>query len=148
MSSSRPPLARPSSSDKQLRVAGSYRQDIVVLALSLIGTEYRYGGDNPEDGLDCSGLVSHVFKTVANLALPHNAGKIAASAAPVSRADLAPGDLVFFNTLGRAYSHMGIYIGDGQFLHAPRKGERVRLDRLDNPYYSSRLNATKTIFLP
>lgn len=117
-----------------------------MAALSLIGTPYRWGGDDPERGLDCSGLVSHVFRQVTGRALPHNASRIAALARDVPRAELAPGDLVFFDTLGAPYSHMGIYLGENRFLHAPSRGGQVRADKLTDRYYASRLTATKTLF--
>lgn len=123
-----------------------YRQDVALFALSLIGTEYRYGGDSPDSGLDCSGLVSYVFQRTTSIRLPHNASRIAMLARDIPASQLEIGDFVFFNTRGANYTHMGIYLGKGQFLHAPSTGSKVRIDNLSSPYYASRLNAAKTLF--
>lgn len=120
--------------------------DIVVFALGLVDTGYRFGGDNPEAGLDCSGMVSYVFERVTGTRLPHNAARIASLARPVAREQLRPGDLVFFNTLQRANSHVGLYIGDGRFIHAPSSRGRVRIDTLDNRYFAPRFEGGRTLF--
>lgn len=124
----------------------SKADDVVVYALGLIDTGYRYGGTSPEGGLDCSGMVSHVYERVAGLRLPHSAARIAWNTRPVERDALRPGDLVFFNTLDRAFSHVGIYIGDGRFVHAPSGNGRVRVSRLDQPYFAQRFEAARTLF--
>ncbi|HMZ75962.1 MAG TPA: C40 family peptidase, partial [Rhodocyclaceae bacterium] len=109
-----------------------HAQEVVLYALGLLDTGYRFGGRNPEAGLDCSGMVSFIVEQVSGQRLPHNAAQIAERTRPVASGALQPGDLVFFNTLGRAYSHMGIYLGDGRFIHAPNSRGKVRVDRLDN----------------
>jgi len=119
--------------------------DIVVYALGLVDTGYRFGGSNPEAGLDCSGMVSHVVQNVAGLRLPHNAAQIAGVTRPIPRGALRPGDLVFFNTMKRPYSHMGLYIGDGRFVHAPSAKGRVRIERLDSAYFASRFDGARTL---
>lgn len=119
--------------------------DIVVYALGLVDTGYRFGGSNPEAGLDCSGMVSHVVQQVSGLRLPHNAAQIAGATRPISRSALRPGDLVFFNTMNRPYSHMGLYIGDGRFIHAPSSRGRVRIEKLDSAYFSSRFDGARTL---
>ncbi|UXI69871.1 C40 family peptidase [Tahibacter amnicola] len=109
--------------------------DILFRAISLVGTPYRFGGNTPEGGFDCSGLVGYVFSDVAGLALPHSADAISrVSAESVRRSHLAPGDLVFFKD-GRDVSHVGIYVGEGRFVHAPSSGGTVRLDPLDGDYW-------------
>lgn len=122
--------------------------DVVLYALGLIDTGYRFGGRNPEAGLDCSGMVSHIYERVTGLQLPHNAAQIARSTRPVDRDELKPGDLVFFNTLSRPYSHVGIYIGEGRFVHAPSSASgRVQIARMDNGYFSSRYEGARTLFV-
>lgn len=105
-------------------------------ALQYIGVPYRFGGSNPKSGFDCSGLVNHVYRETLGLALPRTSRQLASVGAPVAASDLRPGDLVFFNTRGSANSHVGIYLGDGRFVHAPRARTLVRIDRLDDPGYA------------
>ena len=126
----------------------SARSDIVVQALSLLGTPYRFGGSSPEGGFDCSGLVHHVFASVLNRELPRRAEEISGVGYPVSRAELQPGDLVFFNTLRRAFSHVAIYIGEGRFVHAPARNGRVRIEGLDDKYWATRFNGARRVMEP
>ncbi|KAA2285779.1 C40 family peptidase [Arenimonas fontis] len=110
--------------------------DVLMRALGLVGTPYRWGGNTPEGGFDCSGLVGFVFLDAANVYLPRTTREIArhrAKSPPPDR--LAPGDLVLFANRGQVF-HIGIYVGEGRFVHAPSTGGTVRLDRLDNPYWS------------
>src|SRR5437879_9076367 len=93
--------------------------DIVIYSLGLIDTNYRFGGKNPEAGLDCSGMVSYVYKQAAGLNVVGNAAAIARQGREVPKSELRAGDLVFFNTMNRPFSHVGIYIGDGRFINAP-----------------------------
>lgn len=123
-----------------------HRLDVAMTAMGLMGSPYRYGGADPIGGFDCSGLVNYVFRQAAGAPLPRSAGKQAAASRRISRRELREGDLVFFNTLGRPNSHVGIYIGDGRFVNAPSSGGRVRIDRLDNPYFSKRFNSARTVF--
>jgi cell wall-associated NlpC family hydrolase len=118
----------------------------VLFALGLIDTGYRYGGKNPEAGLDCSGMVSHVFAEAAGRRLPGSAADIARAGRRVEAGTLRGGDLVFFNTLGRPYSHVGIYIGDQRFVHAPSTAGKVRIDRLDARYYAERFDGARSYF--
>ncbi len=122
-----------------------HAQELVIYALGLLDTGYRFGGKNPEAGLDCSGMVSYVVEQVSGKKLPYNAAGIAERTRPVSAGAIRPGDLVFFNTLGRAYSHMGIYVGDGKFIHAPNSRGKVRVDRLDNRYFADRFEGARTL---
>lgn len=114
--------------------------------MSLIDTGYRFGGKNPEAGLDCSGMVSYVFAQAAGLKLRGSAADIAKRGRIVPMDQLRPGDLVFFNTLDRPYSHVGIYIGGSRFAHAPSSGGKVRLDSLKNAWYAKRFEEARTYF--
>ena len=120
--------------------------DVVMYALGLIETGYRFGGKNPDAGLDCSGMVSHVFKQAAGVPLKGSAADIARQGRTIERTALRPGDLVFFNTTGAPYSHVGIYIGDQRFVHAPSSGGKVRTDSLTSGWFSSRVEATRSYF--
>lgn len=119
--------------------------DIVMRALALLGTPYRYGGSSPEAGFDCSGLVRHVVGSVLNRDIPRRSEDMRVLGAPVTRAELQPGDLVFFNTLRRAFSHVAIYIGDGRFVHAPTRAGRVRIEGIDDRYWSARFDGARRI---
>ena len=124
----------------------THAQDAVIYALGLIGNQYRFGGRNPDSGVDCSGMVSWIFEQVAGIRLPHNAAQIARLARPVDRASLQPGDLVFFNTSGKPHSHMGIYAGEGRFIHAPStRGKYVRTDALDSGWFAARISGLRTL---
>jgi hypothetical protein len=122
--------------------------DVVVQALSLLGTPYRFGGSSPDAGFDCSGLVRHVFASVLDRDLPRRAEEISGVGRPVSRAELQPGDLVFFDTLRRAFSHVAIYIGEGRFVHAPARNGRVRIEGLDDRYWATRFNGARRVMEP
>ncbi|SAI54125.1 lipoprotein [Bordetella ansorpii] len=113
-------------------------RDMVVRAgMEAIGTPYSWGGDDPEDGFDCSGLVLFVYREIAGVNLPRTARAQRKTGKAVTRTQLQPGDLVFFTTRGRrgGISHVGMYIGRGEFVHAPSRGDSVRVDRLDNTYW-------------
>jgi cell wall-associated NlpC family hydrolase len=114
-------------------------------ALAAVGTRYRYGGRSPETGFDCSGLVAHVFQEAWGLLLPHNAQAQSRIGKSVRAAELAPGDLVFYNTRNRRYSHVGIYVGDGRFVHAPRPGARVRIESIEARYWRARFNGARRL---
>ena len=120
-------------------------QDLAFFALGLIGVDYRYGGDTPEEGLDCSGLVRHVFQQVTGVTLPRTSKELARVGKAVKRADLKPGDLVFFNTRRFAFSHVGIYLGDDRFIHAPRTGAEVEIAELDNSYWRAHFNGARRL---
>jgi hypothetical protein len=128
--------------------AATARSDIVVQALALLGTPYRFGGSSPEAGFDCSGLVRHVFASALQRDLPRRAEDISGVGQPVARSDLQPGDLVFFDTLRRAFSHVAIYIGEGRFVHAPARNGRVRIEGLDDRYWASRFNGARRVLAP
>lgn len=117
-------------------------------AMKTIGVQYRYGGRSPETGFDCSGLVLHVFERAWGIALPPGTDALRKVGKTVKRRDLAPGDLVFYNTRNRPFSHVGIYLGDGRFLHAPRPGARVRVESVDTGYWRARFNGARRLDPP
>jgi len=115
----------------------------VIRSLSLLGVNYKWGGNTPDTGLDCSGLVRHVYSETIGKMLPRRAVEMSRVGESVDRHSLEPGDLVFFNTLRRAFSHVGIYIGDNQFVHAPARGKAVTIASMDNSYWSRRFNGAR-----
>ena len=136
---------RPVPAPRSLKAAQT-GSDIALFALSLLDMPYASGGRGPATGFDCSGLVSHVYLQGAGIRLQGSAASMAKAMHPVSLAELLAGDLVFFNTLGYAFSHVGIYLGDGRFVHASNPRTGVRMDRLDNKYYAARFEAAKTMW--
>ena len=128
--------------------AAEYRAAAAKEALVKVGIHYRYGGASPEQGFDCSGLVSYVFERAWGVSLPRNTSQQRSLGRPVQRDRLEPGDLVFYNTRNRPYSHVGIYLGDGVFVHAPRRGQRVRLENVDNPYWRARFDGARRLDPP
>ena len=125
-----------------------YRYAAARQALFAVGTRYQYGGSSPETGFDCSGLVAHVYQRAWGVELPHSTATQRHLGRPVKRAELQPGDLVFYNTRHRAFSHVGIYLGDGDFVHAPRRGQRVRVESVDNPYWRARFSGARRLDPP
>lgn len=117
-----------------------------MFALGLLETGYRFGGKNPESGLDCSGMVSYVFNNAAGLQIKGSAADIARQGRPVANQHLRPGDLVFFNTRNHPYSHVGIYIGDNRFVHAPNNNGKVRTDKLDQGWFAARFEEGRRYF--
>ncbi len=129
------------------RVAADPRaHDVVMFALGLVDTGYRFGGKNPSAGLDCSGMVSYVFGNAAGLRLEGSAADMARLGQPVGNGSLRPGDLVFFNTRNRSRSHVGIYIGDGRFVHAPNSNGKVRTESLTSGWFATRFEEARTYF--
>ncbi|MBF5010786.1 C40 family peptidase [Burkholderia pseudomultivorans] len=119
--------------------------DVVVSALNMIGVRYRWGGNSPDSGLDCSGFVRYVFQDTLGMSLPRRAEEMSRVGEKVSMSNLKPGDLVFFNTMRRTFSHVGIYIGDNKFVHSPSTGSTVRVDDLDNGYWEKRFTGARRI---
>lgn len=118
----------------------------MMKALSLIGTPYKFGGNTPEKGVDCSGFVRHVYKESAGIALPRTAKEISQAGATISENELQPGDLVFFNTRKKAFSHVGIYAGNGEFVHASSsKTKKVTVSNMNDNYWSARFNGARRI---
>lgn len=124
-------------------VAGA--QDVAIYALSLVGVVYRYGGSTPDQGLDCSGLIHYVFQEATGVTLPRTARELARIGDRVPRSELAPGDLVFFNTRHAAFSHVGIYLGDGRFIHAPSTGHRIGVALLSSSYWKKRFDGARRL---
>lgn len=114
-------------------------------ALTHLGIAYRYGGDAPEEGFDCSGLIYYSAQTSLGLKLPRRSADLARFGLKVDRQELAVGDLVFFNTLGRRYSHVGIYLGNELFVHAPSSGGQVRVENMTKRYWAKRYNGARRI---
>lgn len=141
----RPPVA-PETIAQAPRPVSEKGNEVVMYALGLIDTGYRFGGKNPQAGLDCSGMVSHIYDVAAGLKVRGSAADIAKKSRPIERESLRPGDLVFFNTRNQAFSHVGIFIGDSRFVHAPSSNGKVRIDRLGDRYYAQRYEAARTFF--
>lgn len=121
------------------------RAEALLQALLALGLDYRHGGQSPVTGFDCSGLVAHVYLEAWNIRLPRDTGAQSRSGAPVSLAELQAGDLVFYDTQKRPYSHVGIYLGDGKFVHAPRSGAQVRVESLESAYWAPRFNGARRV---
>jgi cell wall-associated NlpC family hydrolase len=118
---------------------------VLMRAISLVGTPYRYGGNTPESGFDCSGLVNYVYRDTVELRLPRTSRELAGFQGPrIDPYRLAAGDLVFFGQSG-SVTHVGIYVGEGRFVHAPSTGGTVRLDRLDGPYWRDHYSGAKRV---
>lgn len=122
--------------------------DILFRAIGLVGTPYRHGGNTPDSGFDCSGLVDYVFRDVAGVVLPRTADDISrVEATDVDRDALQSGDLIFFGRRHGHVTHVGIYVGEGRFVHAPNEGGTVRLDYLDGAYWRDHFAGAKRIVL-
>ncbi|MGF6737725.1 NlpC/P60 family protein [Paraburkholderia atlantica] len=119
------------------------REEISIQAMSLVGVPYRWGGNTPDSGFDCSGLVRYVVLRAASVNLPRTTAEMSGRGESVEPDEIAPGDLIFFNTTGRAHSHVGIYVGKLRFVNAPSTGGTVRLDYLTNPYWAKRFDGIR-----
>ncbi len=119
--------------------------DLVVNAMGFLGVPYRRGGNNAETGFDCSGFVKAMYEQTVGLMLPRRANEQAAATRKIEKAELQPGDLVFFNTMRRAFSHVGIYVGEGKFIHSPRPGAQVRVDDMRNSYWQPRFDGARRV---
>jgi len=127
---------------------GERASSLVVNAMGFLGVPYKYGGNSAETGFDCSGFVRAVFEQSVGKVLPRRADQQAASTQEIDRSELKPGDLVFFNTMKRAFSHVGIYVGDGKFIHSPRAGSHVRVEDMRVAYWQTRFNGARRVALP
>jgi cell wall-associated NlpC family hydrolase len=123
-------------------------EDISIAAIGLVGVPYRYGGNTPKGGFDCSGLVVYVVKNTRQKTLPRTSSEMGKYGKPLQAESPAPGDLVFFNTLGDRHSHVGIYVGAGRFVHAPSTGGTVRIDEIKNPYWAPRFTEARRVINP
>lgn len=119
--------------------------DLVMYAMSLTDTQYRYGGNSADSGFDCSGFVGHVYRHMLGVSLPRTAREISRVGATVGRNELRPGDLVFYNTQHASFSHVGIYIGEGKFVHSPKTGDSVRTEQMQLNYWQSRFDGARRI---
>ena len=119
--------------------------ELVVHAIGFLGVPYQRGGNTVETGFDCSGFVKAIYEQTVGLVLPRRAEQQAAATQNIERKDLAPGDLVFFNTMRRAFSHVGIYIGDGKFIHSPKPGAEVRVESLAATYWNRRFDGARRV---
>src|SRR5512134_2340360 len=117
--------------------------EVVLFALSLIDTGYRFGGKNPQAGLDCSGMVSYIYNRAAGMKLDGSAAQMAKQGRAVAYREMEPGDLVFFNTRNRPRSHVGIYVGEGKFVHAPSSSGKVRVSSLRSGYFAVRFEEAR-----
>jgi cell wall-associated NlpC family hydrolase len=124
---------------------GSKASELVMQAMGLLGVPYKRGGTSEEKGFDCSGFVRYMYEKSVGLVLPRRAEEQAKVTEEISRSELKPGDLVFFNTLKRTFSHVGIYVGDGKFIHAPRPGKAVRVDDMREAYWQKRFNGARRV---
>jgi cell wall-associated NlpC family hydrolase len=124
--------------------------DLVLSAMNFLGVRYRRGGNSAEQGFDCSGFTRYVFENSVGLVLPRRADQQAKNAGlkDIKKDELRPGDLVFFNTMRRAFSHVGIYVGEGKFIHAPRAGGEVRVEDMRAAYWTKRFNGARRAELP
>lgn len=119
--------------------------EITSRSVLLLGTPYRLGGMSPAEGFDCSGLIAHVVQDAFRLRFPRTTEEQSLVGRPVSRNAIEPGDLVFFNTLGRPNSHVGVYLGDRRFLHAPNRRGVVRIESMDHSYWSKRFDQARRV---
>lgn len=128
---------------------GEKASQLVANAMGFLGVPYKYGGNSIEaGGFDCSGLVRAVYEQSVGKVLPRRASDQAAATQTIDRQELKPGDLVFFNTMKRAFSHVGIYVGDGKFIHAPRAGTTVRVEDMRQAYWQKRFNGARRVAAP
>jgi cell wall-associated NlpC family hydrolase len=134
-----PTVASPSSVNKA--------SELVVAAMGSLGVPYRRGGNTFESGYDCSGFVRALYQQTAGLMLPRQAAQQAAATQQIERTELQPGDLVFFNTMSRAFSHVGIFVGDYKFIHSPKPGAAVRIEDLRVNYWSRRFDGARRVLV-
>jgi len=120
-------------------------ETLINNAMQLIGVRYRWGGNTPQSGLDCSGFVRYVFNDTFGFLLPRKSAQMSKVGLQIGKEELRPGDLVFFNTMRHAFSHVGIYVGDNKFIHAPSKGKSIRVDDMTKVYWEKRYNGARRL---
>ena len=130
--------------DKAHTVADN-TSNLVVNAMGFLGVPYKRGGNSADTGFDCSGFVRAVYEQTVGLVLPRRANEQAQATQTIDREDLQPGDLVFFNTMRRNFSHVGIYVGDNKFIHAPRSGSEIRVEDMGVRYWARRFNGARRV---
>lgn len=126
----------------------SRASELVVNAMGFLGVPYRRGGNNAETGFDCSGFVRAMYEQTVGLVLPRRADQQAAATQTIDKQELQPGDLVFFNTMRHAFSHVGIYVGDGKFIHSPRTGSQIRVEDMRDSYWQRRFDGARRVNVP
>lgn len=131
--------------DQVRQTAADKAAELVFTAIGFLGVPYRRGGNSVETGFDCSGFVKAMYEQTVGLILPRKAEQQAASTQKIERAELQPGDLVFFNTMRRAFSHVGIYVGEGKFIHSPKPGAEVRVEDMGVAYWSTRFDGARRV---
>ena len=138
-------LLRPVETAALVRSVRDTASDLVMSAMNFLGVPYRRGGNSNESGFDCSGFTRHIFESSIGLVLPRRADEQATTAGllTIQREELKPGDLVFFNTMRRTFSHVGIYLGDNKFIHSPRTGSSVRVEDMSESYWSKRFTGAR-----
>lgn len=119
--------------------------NLVVTAMGFLGVPYRFGGNSVETGFDCSGFVRAIYSETVGKVLPRRAEEQAQASQQIDRNELKPGDLVFFNTMRRAFSHVGIYVGEGKFIHAPRTGASIRVESMQTSYWARRFDGARRV---
>ncbi len=145
MSGSAPVTQTTYGAAANLPASPAAKSDVVMYALGLHGTNYQWGGNTPQSGFDCSGFVRHVYKEAAGMLLPRSAYEMSQSGSYIDSSNLQPGDLVFFNTLQRAFSHVGIYVGDHRFIHSPSAGKSVQISQMGDNYWKLRFEGGRRI---
>ncbi|MDO9360033.1 MAG: C40 family peptidase [Polaromonas sp.] len=131
--------------DQVRQSVGNKASELVVNAMGFLGVPYRRGGNSADTGVDCSGFVKAIYEQTVGLILPRRAEQQAAATQNIDRTELQPGDLVFFNTMKRAFSHVGIYVGDGKFIHAPKPGAEVRVESMGVAYWARRFDGARRV---
>jgi cell wall-associated NlpC family hydrolase len=129
----------------QYAVTDDQMNELVMYTVSLADTPYHYGGNSVRSGFDCSGFVDHVYRHSLGISLPRTSREISKIGRPVALDELSPGDLVFYNTQHASFSHVGIYVGDGRFVHSPRTGESVRTEEMQQHYWKARYDGARRI---
>jgi cell wall-associated NlpC family hydrolase len=134
--------------DQVRQTATDKASELVFTALGFMGVPYRRGGNTAETGFDCSGFVKAMYEQTVGLILPRRAEQQAATTQKIERSELQPGDLVFFNTMRRAFSHVGIYVGEGKFIHSPKPGAEVRVEDMGVSYWNRRFDGARRVQSP
>lgn len=130
---------------RQYEATDEQMNELVMYAVSLADTPYRYGGKSSDSGFDCSGFVGHVYRHSLDISLPRTSREISRFGLPIRIDELSPGDLVFYNTRHASFSHVGIYIGDGKFVHSPKSGDMVRTEQMDLRYWQRRFDGARRL---
>ena len=134
-----------SSYTSSREISSREADDLIMNAMSLIGVGYRWGGTSPSTGMDCSGFMQYIFRKSMNINLPRTSSEMAQIGTQISRSALQVGDMVFFNTRGFSNSHVGIYVGNGMFVHAPNSRSRVRFDTLESGYWKTKFTGVRRV---